>query len=67
MAKIRNISISIPEYIYFNFKHKCSFYDLSRSDVIVTMIEKFIDGDFDNEFGVGRGFNEGSRDTNASN
>jgi len=63
LDNIRNITLSVPELVYFHFKHKCSFYDMSRSDVMVTLIEKFIDGAFDKDFGIEGLVNAGYRDS----
>jgi len=53
MDSTRSITFSIPENVFFHFKNKCLFYDITRSDVLTTLVEKFIDGDFDKEFGIG--------------
>jgi len=66
MGKLRHITLTIPEHVYFNFKHKCSFFDMSRSDVVVNLIEKFVDGDFDSEYGLEGLSNERNRVTDAS-
>jgi|MudIll2142460700_1097286.scaffolds.fasta_scaffold167291_2 hypothetical protein len=66
MDSIKHIHVAIPEHVYFHFKHKCSFFELSRSDVLVTLIEKFIDGDFDTDFGLEGFLHEGRRDTDTS-
>lgn len=44
---------TLPEYIHFEFKNRCRFYDLSYQEVFSLMVEKFINGEFDTELGIG--------------
>jgi len=66
MDNFRHITIVVPEHVYFHFKHKCSFCDLSRFDVVITLLEKFIDGDFDKDFGIEGFIDERYRSINSS-
>ena len=52
MDIIKSISISLVEHVYFKFKNRCHFYDLQPQEVLSFMIEKFIDGDFDEELNI---------------
>ena len=53
MDNLKNITFVLPEYIHFQFKNKCQFYDIKFQEVLSLMVEKFLDGEFDNELGIG--------------
>lgn len=52
MNDIKYLAFPLPDYIYFTFKNKCKFNDLPIQEVLAFAIEKFIDGDYDEEFGI---------------
>ncbi|MFA5154345.1 MAG: hypothetical protein WC554_17480 [Clostridia bacterium] len=47
--KTYRLRFDVVEEIYLPFKEKCRFYDIPMKDVILFMVEKFLDGDFDKE------------------
>jgi hypothetical protein len=52
MIDIRYISVPLVEHTHFLFVNKCKYNDISTQEVLLFAIEKFIDGDYDKEFGI---------------
>jgi len=59
MDDVKEIKFTVPKYIHFNFKNKCRFYEMTYGEVLSFMVEKFIEGDFDSELGIGENKDEG--------
>ena len=47
-----NIRVQLDKRLYYKFKNKCKFYDLKIQNVFSFFVEKFIDGDFDEDFDI---------------
>ena len=52
MNEIKHISFPVQDYVYYNFKQKCDFYEIKMPEIFLFFIEKFIDGDFDKELNI---------------
>ena len=51
-VEVIRMRVPIIGNLHFLFKNKCEFNDISIQEVISFFIEKFLDGDFDEEFGI---------------
>ena len=47
-----NMRVQLPEELHYSFKNKCQFYDIPMQDAIAHLLQKFVDGDFDEEFNI---------------
>ena len=52
MNKIKYITIPVQEHVHHKFSNRCGFYDLTYQDFFLHVIEKFINGEFDEELNI---------------
>lgn len=50
--KIKRVVVPMNEKIFWKYKNKCYFYNLSSTEVIVNLIERFVMGEFDEDFDI---------------
>lgn len=50
--KIADFKSRVPSTLYFKYKQKLDFYELTNSDIIIFLITKFLNGDFDDELNL---------------
>jgi len=50
--KIHQMTLFIPGPLYFRLNNKCKFYDISMHTVILELVERFVAGEFDDDFGL---------------
>jgi hypothetical protein len=49
---IKHFVVTLPSYVYNQLKEKCHFYDIPLQEVTSSLLIKFIDGEFDEYFGI---------------
>ena len=49
---VKTISTHVPAHIYYQYTNKIKFYDLNSHDVMGALVQKFIKGDFDEDFSI---------------
>lgn len=49
---IKYFRVALPKHIYNQFKHKCNFYEVPMQEVASELISRFLEGDFDEDFGI---------------
>lgn len=47
--KIRDFKSRVKDTLYFKYKQKLDFYELTNSDIISFLLTKFVNGEFDDE------------------
>ena len=52
MTELKYIYFQLPEHIHFLFINKCKYNDMPTQEVISLAVEKFINGDYDEELGL---------------
>lgn len=48
----KKLTVDIVSDRHYQFKQRCKFYDITPQEVIAYAIERFLDGDFDEDFGI---------------
>lgn len=46
---VKNLNVRLTRDCQEKFKHKCMFYDITEAEVISFFIDKFLEGQFDEE------------------
>ena len=49
---VKQILVVVPAHVKYNFMQKIKFYELDSRNVIGVLMQKFIDGDFDDLFNI---------------
>lgn len=52
MIDLKYIRFPLPEHLHFLFVNKCKYNDIPIQEVLSLAVEKFIDGDYDEELGI---------------
>jgi len=52
MNSIQRIYITAPSYVLNQFKDRCHFYDVTVKEVLLELIVRFVDGEFDDIFDI---------------
>ena len=50
--RVKTVRFVVARTIFERFKNKCDFYDLYVGDIGVFLLQKFIDGEFDQELEI---------------
>ena len=53
---MKSIRVSIPDIIYNRVKNKCNFHDYTIQEIVVALLTRFIEGDFDKDFKIDETF-----------
>jgi hypothetical protein len=48
------VSLCFPKHVAFRLKQKLKFYELTFQDVLGELAQRFLDGDFDDDFKIPR-------------
>ncbi len=49
---IKHFIVTLPSYVYNQLKEKCHFNDIRMQEVTSSLLVRFIDGDFDEDFNI---------------
>jgi len=44
--------VKAPADLMWKFRQKCEFYDINESNAVIYFMERFLRGDFDNDFNI---------------
>ena len=52
MKEILTMNTPIDKDLHFKFANKCKYYDLKIKDVMATLFQRFVEGEFDKDFNI---------------